>query len=85
MSDMSERIEEVSAGILGVQTALMAARQRLGDKHVATFLDQVPEKGSDLWERFREFKAEKEDRPGNNLEVNFFHFIAAIVMPDAFN
>ncbi len=78
---MLERIMEVSGDSIGVMTGLFAARSQLGDKHVATFLAQVPEKGGALWLRFRAFQEASRGR-GAEVEMGFNHFIASVVMPD---
>lgn len=78
---LSQRIDEVSDGITGVFVALLHARCTIGDKHVTTFLDKVPERGEALWLRFKTFR----DEEGVNPEFRTFnHFIASVVMPNPF-
>ena len=74
----SERIKDVSKSLIGVFTALTSARATLGDEVVNSFLDQVSETGEALWIRFTTFRKEKSTA---DLEVNFGHFIASVVMP----
>ena len=75
------RIYEVAAGNIGVLTALMSANQQLGPRVVSAFLDKIPEKGSDLWDRFRAFQGAKKEA-GVEMEFNFNHFIASVVAPN---
>lgn len=77
---MRERITEVSGDSIGVMTGLFAARSRLGDEHVATFLDQVSEKGGALWDRFQAFREASKSK-GAEVEMGFMHFIASVVAP----
>lgn len=77
---MRVRIMEVSGDSIGVMTGLLASQSELGDKHLATFLDQVPEKGGALWDRFRAFQEECKAK-GAEVEMGFMHFIASVVAP----
>ena len=72
---IGERITQASDGNIGVYTALLVARNTLGDDKVVSFLDKVPEKGEELWKRFRTLQREKGDW------VTFNHLIASVLMP----
>ena len=72
--NIEQRINEVSDGIIGVFTALMAARQALGDEIIVQFMDKVPEKGEALWVCFRNFQ---KAHPATD---SFNHFIASVIM-----
>lgn len=78
---LSGRIDQVSDGILGVLAALLRARSTLGDKNLEIFLDKVPEKGENLWLRFKAFQKESRDK-GAKMEMTFNHFIASVIMPN---
>lgn len=71
---IESRIEEVAQGNIGVLTALLNARATLGDKTLNTFLDKVPERGEELWKRFRAVQQEKGEW------VTFNHLIAFVTM-----
>lgn len=64
--------DEVSQGILGIHSALLAAEDVLGDAQVAYFLEQVPERGEALWRSFCVFRDEQEN-------ADFADFIANIL------
>ena len=74
---LDQRIEETIDGNIGLVAVLMVARQELGDANLAKFLDVTPEKGSELWVKFKAWKAGQADF------VGFTHFIAATIVPDA--
>jgi len=57
----NERIKEVAEGVMGLIAGLADARDQLGVAAVNAFLDQVPERGVPLWDRFKAFQ---KDRPG---------------------
>ncbi len=69
-------IEEVSRGIIGVHAAMYAAQQKFDETTLAYFLDLLPERGEQLWERFRKWQKEKGDN------VSFLDFIRMIVSVD---
>ena len=69
---LDARIDEVSQNLIGVQMALLTARNTLGDETVVRFLDKVPEQGEALWLRFRAFR---DARSG----MTFLHFIAWVL------
>ena len=81
--EMFPKIKDVSDGNIGVFTALMNALGVLGDKHLTTFFEKVPEKGEALWLRFKAFQNASREK-GFQMEMTFNHFIASVVMPDAF-
>ncbi len=54
-------ISAVSDGCIGVLTALTSAQQTMGNTKLAFFLDVVPERGSELWDRFRAFQKQYAD------------------------
>jgi len=66
-------IDEVADGIIGVQAAIMAAISRFGEAMVSFFLDIVPERGSKLWDKFRNYQHEKGDKR------DFLDFIGATI------
>lgn len=78
-----EKIQEVAGDNIGVLTALLNARNTIGDQHLKTFLDRVPEKGEALWLRFRAFQKASRDK-GAQMEMTFNHFIASVIMPVPF-
>ena len=78
---LSKKIDEVSDGLIGLLTALLRARKTLGDKHLNTFLDKVPEKGEALWELFKAFQQANRDK-GNKIEMTFNHFIASVIFQE---
>ena len=80
---ISNKIDEVSDGNIGVLTALMNARATIGDKHLTTFFEKVPEKGEALWLRFKAFQKASKDK-GAQMEMTFNHFIASVVLPVPF-
>jgi len=71
---LEARINEVADGNIGVYTALLAARQALGDQTMSSFLDKVPEKGEELWKRFRALQQEKGDW------MTFNHLVTSVVL-----
>lgn len=72
---LKDRIDEVADGSIGVLAALLNAQTTLGDKKVTEFLDKVPEKGEQLWLRFRALQKEKGDF------ITFNHLIASVLFP----
>lgn len=68
-------IDEVSQGVLGIYSAILCSRSQLGDAVLAFFLDQVPERGEKLWERFRAFRDEHEG-------TGFIDFIKSVITAD---
>lgn len=66
------KIDDVSQENFGVYTAMSAAMSQLGNAVVAFFLDQVPERGEKLWQRFRAFQGEHEG-------TTFIDFIKNVV------
>jgi hypothetical protein len=80
---VAKRIDEASADCIGVLTALLHARNTVGEKNLIAFLDRVPEKGEALWLRFKAFQKASRDK-GASIEMTFNHFIASIVMPAPF-
>jgi len=81
---LQKRIDEVTDGNFGVMAALMSTRQTLGDKRLTEFLDKVPERGEQLWLRFRAFQKESKDK-GAKIEMTFGHFVASVLMPNGFS
>lgn len=76
--DLSQRITEAADGLIGVEAGLLNACATLGNVHVTTFLDKIPERGEALWLRFKAFR----DVKGADPETRTFnHFIASIIMP----
>ncbi|GAF94197.1 unnamed protein product [marine sediment metagenome] len=73
-------IDQASEDNFGVLTALTAARGSLGDSIIAFFLDQVPERGVNLWERFRTFQREYKEK--HKKEVGFIEFIESTIIAD---
>ena len=75
---LSQRIVEVSDGVIGVLAGLEAARKTLGIHHgdlfVTMFLDKAPEKGEALWKRF---KAYQKEFPGQ--EITFVWFMSCVL------
>lgn len=69
-------VDVAAAGIIGVQTALMAAINRFGEETVAFFLDVVPERGEKLWKKFRGYQR------GAGGDVGFLDFIQSTLMAD---
>ena len=69
-------VDEVADGIIGVQTAMMAALSQFGEAMVCFFLDLVPERGEKLWERFRSYQHENGD------EIGFLEFIQGTITAD---
>ena len=74
---LEDRIGDVADDSIGVLTALLDSRQRLGDDIITRFLDRIPEKGGQLWLRFKRFKAGEN---GGKEFMNFSHFIISVVM-----
>lgn len=68
-------IDEVSQDVIGVYSAILSSRSQLGDAALVFFLDQVPERGSQLWERFVAFRDEQEGR-------TFIDFVKSVVTKD---
>jgi len=78
---LQTRIDTVADGNIGVFSALLATRQSIGDKLLTSFLDKVPEKGEQLWVRFRDFQKDSKDR-GAQMDMTFGHFVASVLMPN---
>lgn len=68
-------IDEVSQDVIGVYSALLSSKGQLGEAVVVFFLDQVPERGSQLWERFVAFRDEHEGK-------TFIDFVKSVVTKD---
>ncbi len=69
------QIEDASNGNMGVQAALLNARNTLGEANLANFLSSVPERGEALWVRFRGVQ-----KASPLEDFNFNHFIASVLM-----
>ena len=74
---MDERIDEIADGNIGFLTALLALRAQFGDARITQFLDKIPEKGENLWNRFRRFQAGE----GGKEWMNFGRFFCYIIKP----
>lgn len=64
--------DEVSGGSLGIYTAILSTVKTLGNATVAYFLEIVPERGGELWLRFKRYQEEK-------TETIFSDFVADTV------
>lgn len=64
--------DEISQGVIGVYMGILSAMDATSSAEIAYFLDKVPERGEELWQRFRAFQNE-------NKDATFIDFITQVV------
>lgn len=70
-SKFSAKFREVSQGNCIIYGGLLMAYKQLGDSGIKFFLAHVKERGSELWNRFKEFQVDHPD-------ASFQDFVATV-------